>query len=276
MTAPTPARSERLLVPMPLVRGSHGAVVAPHHLATAAGLAVLRAGGHAVDAAIATNAALAVVFPSACGIGGDAFWLIWDEATGGQTALNGSGRAPAAANPAAIAARGVAALPYRGPLAITVPGVVRSWSDAHARHGRLSRTEVLASAIDLARGGFPAWDGFVAAVEGTLPVVVDAIGAGSGFEQVYRPHGRPWRLGERVRLPALAATLERLVEAGFDDFYDGEIAERQGRGLAAAGCAITPADLPAEQLRDRRARAPEHSRGVRAAAAGGVRPEWRG
>jgi gamma-glutamyltranspeptidase len=245
MTAPTSARSERLLVPMPLVRGSHGAVVAPHHLATAAGLAVLRAGGHAVDAAIATNAVLAVVLPSACGIGGDAFWLIWDEATGGQTALNGSGRAPAAANPAAIAARGVATLPYRGPLAITVPGAVRSWGDAHARHGRLPRTEVLASAIDLARDGFPAWDGFISAVEGTLPSVVEAIGAGSGFEQVYRPHGRPWRLGERVRLPALAATFERVAEAGFDDFYDGEIAERQGRGLEAAGCAITPADLHA-------------------------------
>ncbi|HET9615145.1 MAG TPA: gamma-glutamyltransferase, partial [Candidatus Limnocylindrales bacterium] len=90
---------DRPLVPMPLVRGSRGAVVAPHHLATAAGLAVLRAGGHAVDAAIATNAVLGVVLPSGCGIGGDAFWLIWDETAGRQLALNGSGRAPAAADP---------------------------------------------------------------------------------------------------------------------------------------------------------------------------------
>ena len=72
------------LVPMPLVRGAHGAVVAPHHLATTAGLGILRSGGHAVDAAIATNAVLGVVLPSACGIGGDAFWLIWDEAAGVQ------------------------------------------------------------------------------------------------------------------------------------------------------------------------------------------------
>jgi gamma-glutamyltranspeptidase/glutathione hydrolase len=76
-----------------------------------------------------------------------------------------------------------------------------------------------------------------------LPMVVEAVGTGSGFEQVYRPHGRAWRPGERVRLPALAATLERLADAGFDDFYDGEIGERQARGLANAGCAIEVADL---------------------------------
>jgi len=236
---------ERPFVPMPLVRGSRGAVVAPHHLATAAGLGVLRDGGHAVDAAIATNAVLGVVLPSACGIGGDAFWLIWDEGAGVQSALNGSGRAPAAADPRRLAAEGIATLPYRGPLAITVPGAVRSWADAHARDGRLSRADILAPAIELAREGFPAYDGFISAVEGTLPAVREALGDGSGFEQVYRPKGRPWRPGERVRLPALAATLERMAEVGFEDFYTGEIAERQAAGLAAVGCAITAADLEA-------------------------------
>ncbi|HEX5823481.1 MAG TPA: gamma-glutamyltransferase family protein [Candidatus Limnocylindrales bacterium] len=233
----------RPLVPMPLARGRRGAVVAPHHLATAAGLGILRAGGHAVDAAIATNAVLGVVLPSGCGIGGDAFWLIWDEPAGRQTALNGSGRAPSAADPTALRATGLATLPYRGPLSITVPGAVRSWGDAHARHGRLSRAAVLGPAIELARDGFPAWDGFISAVEGTLPAVVDAIGSGSGFEQVYRPEGRPWRPGELVRLPALAATLERIAEVGFDDFYAGEIGEQQARGLAAAGSAISAIDL---------------------------------
>jgi len=235
----------RPLVPMPLVRGARGAVVAPHHLASAAGLGILRAGGHAVDAAIATNAVLAVVLPSGCGIGGDAFWLIWDEGAGRQTALNGSGRAASAADPAALRARGVTTLPYRGPLAITVPGAVRSWGDAHARHGRLARADILAPAIQLARDGFPAWDGFISAVEGALPAVVEALGSGSGFEQVYRPHGRPWRAGERVRLPALASTLERLADVGFDDFYDGEIAARQARGLSAIGCLISARDLEA-------------------------------
>src|ERR1700690_344074 len=79
----------RLLAPMPLARGGAGAVVAPHPLATAAGLGILRQGGGAVDAAIATNAVLAVVMGQACGLGGDAFWLVWDEPAGTQTALNG-------------------------------------------------------------------------------------------------------------------------------------------------------------------------------------------
>src|SRR4029077_17878501 len=102
---------------------------------------ILRAGGSAVDAAIATNAVLAVVMPSSCGIGGDAFWLIWDAAAGRQVALNGSGRgrapstarggAPAAADARALRDAGLSAIPARGPLAITVPGAVRSWGDAH-------------------------------------------------------------------------------------------------------------------------------------------------
>ena len=73
-----------------------------------------------------------------------------------------------------------------------MPGAVRSWGDAHARHGRLTRAEILGPAIQLAWDGFPAWDGFVSAVETTLPAVVEAVGPGSGFERVYRPAGRPW------------------------------------------------------------------------------------
>ena len=229
--------------PVPLARGAHGAVVAPHHLATAAGLQVLRAGGSAVDAAIATNAVLGVVMPSGCGIGGDAFWLIWDAAASRQHALNGSGRSAAGVDAAALRDRGLVELPKRGPLSISVPGAVRSWGDAHARFGRLSRDEVLGPAIELARAGFPASDGFIDAVERTSPLVDEALGADSGFAAVYRPNGRPWRPGERVRLPALAGTLEHLARDGFDAFYDGDVGERQARMLASVGCAIRIEDL---------------------------------
>ncbi len=228
---------------MPLARGSHGAVVAPHHLATAAGLHVLRAGGSAVDAAIATNAVLGVVQPNGSGIGGDAFWLIWDAAASRQHALNGSGRSAAGVDATALRDRGLTTLPRRGPLSITVPGAVRSWGDAHARFGRLTRDEVLAPAIELARAGFPAWDGFIDAVEATARILHDSPAIGPAFATVYRPHGRRWLPGERVRLPALGNTLEALARDGFDAFYDGDIGERQARGLAAAGSPIRVEDL---------------------------------
>jgi gamma-glutamyltranspeptidase/glutathione hydrolase len=135
----------------------------------------------------------------------------------------------------------------RGGLSVTVPGAVRSWGDAHARFGRLDRAAILAPAIEQARQGFPAWDEFIDAVERTVEVLATEGVPASGFGAVFRPHGRPWRPGELVVLPALATTLERLAEDGFDAFYEGELAERQARALAAAGCAITASDLAAHR-----------------------------
>jgi len=228
---------------MPAAYGLHGAVVAPHHLASAIGLDILQAGGSAVDAAIATNAALAVVFGSACGIGGDAFWLIWDPHAGEEVGLNGSGRSGAHADVGALIRAGLDAVPLRGGLSITVPGAVRSWGDAHDRLGRLPRAAVLAPAIELARDGFPAWGGFIEAVERVAPIFGSTLGPDAAWFQVYRPHGRPWHPGERVRLPALAATLTRLAEHGWDEFYEGQTAELQARALAAAGSPIGREDL---------------------------------
>src|SRR5215207_59376 len=230
------------LVPARLARGARGAVVAPHHLATQAGLSVLAAGGSAVDAAIATNAVLAVVMPNGCGIGGDAFWLVWDEAAGEQVALNGSGRAPLGTDADALRGRGLTRLPLRGPLSITVPGAVRSWGDAHRRWGRLSWQAVLAPAIEQAEDGFPAWDGLIRSVEGLVAEVGDEPW-GRGLARTWREHGRPWRPGERIRLPVLARTLRTLADEGFDAYYDGDLGERIVRGLAAAGAPFTLADL---------------------------------
>ncbi len=232
----------QVLGPVRVARGARGAVVAPHHLATAAGLAVLAAGGHAVDAVIATNAMLGVVMPNGCGLGGDAFWLVWDEAAGEQVALNGSGRAPSGADAAGLRVQGLDRIPLRGPLGITVPGAVRSWADAHGRWGRCSRDEILAPAIEQAWAGFPAWDGLIDAVE----LIVDDVGDapwGEGLRAVWRPGGRPWRLGERIRLPALASTLSTLATEGFDAFYDGDLGERTTRGLRRVGAPFSVDDL---------------------------------
>lgn len=239
---------DRPLVPAPLARGVLGAVVAPHHLATEAGLAALRAGGSAVDAAIAANAVLAVVMASACGLGGDAFWLVWNAAARRQGAMNGSGRASRNVDAAALRAAGHATMPFRGPLSITVPGAVRSWGHAHEHHGRLSRAAILAPAIELAHGGFPAWDGFIAAVEASAAIFAPLRPATDGWFAVFRPHGRAWRPGEPVRLPALAGTLERLATAGFDDFYEGETAERQAAYLRSVGSPIDLEDLRAHTV----------------------------
>ena len=235
--SPTPATALARLA-----RGARGAVVAPHHLATQAGLAVLAAGGHAVDAAIAANAVLGVVMPHGCGLGGDAFWLVWDEAAGEQVALNGSGRAPAAISAARLRDAGLERVPLRGPLSITVPGAVRSWADAHRRWGRLSRDEVLGPAIEQAVAGFPAWDGLIGAIEGLWPQIGDQPWA-TGLGRVWRPEARSWRPGEVIRLPALAATLQTLAAEGFDAFYDGDLGERIARGLASAGGPHALADL---------------------------------
>ena len=231
-----------------MARGRRGAVVAPHHLATEAGLQMLRAGGHAVDAAIAANAALGVVMPNACGLGGDAFWLIWDASgtprgSGRQLALNGSGRSPGGTDAAQLRREGLEVMPARGPRSVTIPGAVRSWGDAHRRFGRLPVATLLAPAIELAGGGFPAWGELIEAVEGTAGQVRSALGSDAAFFEIYRPHGRPWRPGELVRLPALARTLETLADDGFDAFYEGRIGERQARLLADLGAACGPADF---------------------------------
>jgi len=228
-----------------IARGRRGAVVAPHHLATEAGLTMLRAGGHAVDAAIAANAALGVVMPNACGLGGDAFWLIWDAADGAgrQHALNGSGRSPAGTDAAQLRREGLGIMPIRGPRSVTIPGAVRSWGDAHRLFGRLPVSTILGPAIELAERGFPAWGELIDSIEGSAGQFAEALGPDAPFFAVYRPHGRPWRPGEVVRLPALARTLGRLADDGFDSFYEGEVGERQARLLAELGVACGPADF---------------------------------
>jgi gamma-glutamyltranspeptidase/glutathione hydrolase len=234
--------------PAPLARGTHGAVVAPHRFASEAGLEILRSGGSAVDAAIAANAVLAVVAPQTCGLGGDAFWLIWDEAHGKLMALAGAGAAPRRIDPGALRTAGLTRLPIRGALPITVPGAVRSWGDAHERFGRVSLSTVLAPARAHAAEGFPAWSGFIRSVE-TIAREIDGQSWASGFTRTYRPEGRSWAPSEIVRLPALAATIERLAEDGLDDLYEGQTALMLVAALEAAGSAIRFDDLADHESR---------------------------
>jgi len=237
---PTTHAHERqpALVPAPTAWGSRGAVASPHHLATTVGVGVLRAGGGAVDAAVATNVALAVVAGHSCGLGGDAFWLIHDPLTGVVHALNGSGRSAAGATIEAVRAAGHRTMPQRGPWSVTVPGAVHSWGEAHARFGRLPWPDLLAPAVELAEG-FPASPGWVDAVERS----VAAFGADGDWARVYRPHGRPWRVGETVRLAALAESLRTLAAEGPRSAYAGTLGRRAAAYLADRGSPIRMPDL---------------------------------
>ncbi len=225
------------LVPAISVRGTHGVVTSPHSLASQAGLATLKSGGNAVDAAIATNAALAVVSSFMCGLGGDAFWLIWTERDG-LRALNGSGRSAAAATLDAARAVGLERMPIRGPWTVTVPGAIRSWGDAHRRYGRLPWPALFGPAVELA-GSFPASPAWTAAVERGATV----FGADSDWARVFRPERRAWRTGEIVRLPAIERTLRRLAAEGPAVAYEGELGRRGAGYLESRGSLLRPEDF---------------------------------
>jgi gamma-glutamyltranspeptidase/glutathione hydrolase len=215
-------------------------VASPHHLATQAGLLVLRSGGSAVDAAIATNAALAVVAGHSCGLGGDAFWITWDAARTEAVTLNGSGRAGSAATIEAALAAGHATMPERGPWSVTVPGAVDSWGRAHERYGRLDWASLLAPALELA-SGFPASAAWIEAIERSAVV----FGEAGDWASVYRPEDRPRRSGDLVRLPALEDTLGRLQAEGPAALYRGSVADRTASYFAGRGVPVSDGDLAA-------------------------------
>lgn len=221
------------------------AVATPHELASVAGLRMLARGGSAVDAMVAANAALGVVYPHMTGVGGDAFWLVHDAATGRQHVLNASGRAAATATREAYGAGGAREIAPRGPrAALTVPGAVDGWAQSHARFGRLPFADCLAPAIELARDGFPLADSPAryAAEHRDLLAATPATAAA-----YLRPDGAPPRRGEVLRLPRLARTLEAIAAGGRAVFYEGEIAAAIATWSAESGGVLTADDLAAHR-----------------------------
>src|SRR5882757_7605564 len=140
----------------PATLAPNGMVTCPHSLASAAGVDVLRAGGSAIDAAIAASSSLSVLYPHMTGVGGDAFWLIYDAGKKEVRYLDGGGRATQGGTIEAFAKRGLSEVPYRGALpgTLTVPGAVASWAEAHATYGRLPLARCLETSIGYARDGF--------------------------------------------------------------------------------------------------------------------------
>jgi gamma-glutamyltranspeptidase len=216
---------------------SRSAIATPEPQATAAGERVLAAGGNALDAALAAAAVLTVTFPHNCALGGDLFALVRDP-DGATVAINASGPAPGGADADRLRGRG-AAMPLRGPDTVTVPGIVAGWERLHAAGATFPARELLGDAIRLAADGTEVSANLAAAIVEEW----NGIQADPGLRDVLAPEGRPLRAGERLRQPALAASLRELAAGGARAFYDGALGERLATGLARMGCPLRASDL---------------------------------
>ncbi|MCG8906858.1 gamma-glutamyltransferase family protein [Pseudomonas sp. DP-17] len=222
----------------------NGMVAASQPLAAEAGITMLRAGGNAIDAAIATAAALTVVEPTGCAIGGDAFALVWvkDQLHG----LDASGHAPASLSIDKVKAAGHDKMPVHGWLPVTVPGIPSAWAELSARFGKLPFADLLQPAIALARDGFP-----------VSPVVAHqweiarqeyqqnraAVPALEAWFDTFTVDGKAPRAGQLFRNPAQAKTLAELAETKCESFYRGALAQRLAEHSAATGGELSAADL---------------------------------
>lgn len=219
-----------------------GMVVAAHPLAAEAGVEMLRAGGHAVDAALAAAMVLAVVEPSASGLGGDAFLLIYDRKDGAVSVINGSGRAPGELRADRFASR--REVPARSPLAPTVPGCVSAWDEASYGWGRLEWRDLLAPATALAEEGYPVSWRMARILRRERATLAADPGLAAAFLD---PTGAPRPAGSIVRVPALARTLRTLADDGPESFYHGPLAGRLARGIREAGGMLSVGDLAAHE-----------------------------
>ncbi|MBL6454430.1 gamma-glutamyltransferase [Belnapia sp. T6] len=228
-----PPRSHR-----PLLMGRHGAVATNHPVATQAGLDTLRAGGNAMDAAIAVSLTLGVVEPHMSGLGGDGFFHLCG-ARGEASCINATGAAPAAATPERYEAAG--GIPVQGSLSISTPGLLAGLTLLHARHGTLPWARLVAPAEAAAREGFAtthAYRHFAGDNLGRLRP--DPVSTARLLDD-----GAPPALGALVVQPELAATLALIAREGAEGFYRGVLATRITSGIAAAGGLVTSADLAA-------------------------------
>lgn len=215
----------RTTIARPLLRSTRGVVSTGHPLATTAGLTALARGGNAVDAAVAAAYVLMVVLPHACGIGGDALFLVSRDRH--STAFNGSGRIPRHWD-------GV--LATDGAPTATVPGAVAALDEAHREYGVLPRSDVMAAAIAAAERGFAVTDDLVAAVARNRGRLEEYAEAAPYTADRVRP-------GRVLRQLSLAATLTRIAEEGPDAFYRGPTAEALVAAAQAGGSALCLADL---------------------------------
>ncbi len=214
-----------------VVYARHGMVACAQPLAAQAGLEILKAGGSAVDAAIAVNACLGLMEPTANGIGGDLFAMVWDPQTHALHGLNACGRSPLGLQAGMIPPEKDGTIPLYSPYSWSVPGTVDGWAELHARYGKLPLARDLAPAIRFAEEGFP----LSPVIAGDWARSARVFHAKPGFAEVFMPGGAAPKEGEIFKNPALAKTLGRIADNGRDAYYKGPIAEAIVRYSKANG-----------------------------------------
>jgi gamma-glutamyltranspeptidase/glutathione hydrolase len=221
------------------VIAQNGMACTSQPLATQAALDILKAGGNAVDAAIAANAVLGLTEPTGSGIGGDIFAIIWDAKTQKLYGLNGSGRSPYELKLQYFKDNGYEKIPAFGPLSVSVPGCVDGWFELNKKFGKLKMNEILAPAIHYAREGFPVSEVIAYYWQGNAR----SLQKHPGFAEIYMPGGKAPAKGEVFKNPYLANTLELIGKEGRDVFYKGEIAEKIVAYLKEQGGFFTMKDF---------------------------------
>lgn len=227
------------------VIGQHGMVATSHPLATRIGLDILKKGGTAVDAAIAANAALGLMEPTGCGVGGDLFAIVWDAKTGKLYGLNASGRSPASLTLDYFRQQKLDKIPSFGPLPVSVPGCVDGWFELHKRFGKLPVADLLMPAVEYAEKGFPVTELVAYYLGRSVPTL------GSRYPNVMETYTLDGKTvpakGDIFRNPGLANTYRQLITGGRDAYYKGEIARTIAAFIKEQGGFLSTGDLAAHQ-----------------------------
>jgi gamma-glutamyltranspeptidase/glutathione hydrolase len=222
------------------VLGQQGMVATSHPLATQIGLEVLKKGGTAVDAAIAANAALGLMEPTGCGIGGDLFAIVWDAKTQKLYGLNASGRSPKGLTLAYFQEKGMEKIPSYGPLPVSVPGCVDGWFMLHNRFGKMKMADLLQPTIDYAEKGFPVTELIGYYLQRTVENFEKRY---PNIRETYMPDGKAPAKGDVFRNPYLANTLRKIAKEGRNGFYKGEVAKTMAKFLQEQGGFLSEEDL---------------------------------
>lgn len=230
-----------------VVLGQNGMVATSHPLATQIGLDILKKGGNAIDAAIAANAALGLMEPTGCGVGGDLFAIVWDGKTQKLYGLNASGRSPQDLTLEYFEKNKMEKIPSHGPLPVSVPGAVDGWFELHKKFGSKPMSEILAPAIDYAEKGFPITELIAWYLNRSVPFYKSKGFPNIDDTYINQNGGKLPKEGEIYKNPYLANTYRKLAKGGRDAFYKGDIAKTIGKFIKEQGGFLSAKDFAAHK-----------------------------